>query len=195
DTIAWLAANELEISSAPGQGSAMGDAFELAFRFFDVDSDSKRQKMVILICDGGTDDNTNLEAIADGCRQRSIELTILGTGGMAPALIPVEELSAYDRMMASGRFYETGGKPASSSLDLKSLGQLNAHCQPDSRLTQVRAGFDFQLESLVSKRTYIKKPGNREIFFYPCLIFFVSLCIAALSIGRRKNNSFQENLR
>jgi hypothetical protein len=32
ETVNWLAENELKISSAPGQGSAMGAAFDLAFK-------------------------------------------------------------------------------------------------------------------------------------------------------------------
>lgn len=189
DVIDWLAENEMGISSAPGQGSAMGDAFSKAFKFFDKDSDESRKKVIVLFSDGGTDENTSLEDIGAGCRKRGITLIVAATGTTAPAMIPVEELSAYDRMTATDRFYKIGGKPAQTALEEKTLTALADICEPNSIYVPVTKREDFKLAPLTSSLKPQTKIGEKELYFYPAAVFFIGLCLASLAsfIPRPKN--------
>jgi Mg-chelatase subunit ChlD len=180
DTVTWLASHELKISSAPGQGSAMGGAFELAFKYFDHDSAPPRRKMIILLSDGGTDDDSNLEEIVSGCRKRDLTLIVVGLGTPQPALIPMEELSEEDRRLAIDQFYKIDGKPALTSLDVATLSQLTRAVGETATFLQVSKPGQFHFQPLASQMSPKEKVGIKELYFYPCLAFLILISLTPL---------------
>lgn len=185
DTVRWLTEHELKISSAPGQGSAMSEAFGLAFKYFDEDSDRSRRKMIVLLSDGGSDDKTNIAVIAENCRKRDIHLIVAGTGTTTPALIPVEELSEFDRRTATDRFYKLNGKQALTALEAGTLTELVGRCGSSATLVPVTSVNDFQFKPLASALKPQEKPGEKELFFYPALVFFLAVCLSVAATYRR----------
>lgn len=185
DTVNWLAENELKISSAPGQGSAMGQAFDLAFQYFDHDSEPSRRKMVVLLSDGGTDDDTRLDDIVVGLNKRNVTLLVVGLGTPRPALIPNEELAEEDRRLATEPFYKIDGKNAMTSLDVATLNQLTKAVGDNATFVPVTNASDFQFKPLVSHLSPKEKVGEKEIYFYPVLAFFLLICVTPLITARR----------
>lgn len=185
DTVNWLAENELKIASATGQGSAMGQAFDLAFQYFDHDSEKSRRKMIVLLSDGGTDDDTKLEAIVKGSQDRNVTLIVIGLGTPRPALIPMEELPEEDRRLATEPFYKIDGQNAMTSLDVATLNQLTKAVGDDATFVPVTAAHDFKFKPLVSHLSPKEKVGEKEIYFYPCLAFFILACLTPLVTARR----------
>lgn len=185
DTVNWLAENELKISCAPGQGSAMGQAFDLAFQYFDNDSDKSRKKMIVLLSDGGTDEETRLDDIVRGCRERDVNLMVVGLGTPQPALIPVEELAEEDRRLAQEPFYKIDGKPAMTSLDVAVLNQLASAVGDNATYVPVTGEGDFSFKPLTSHLSPKEVTGEKEMYFYPCLAFFILVCVTPLATARR----------
>jgi Ca-activated chloride channel homolog len=185
ETVNWLAENELKISSAPGQGSAMGQAFDLAFQYFDHDSEKSRRKMVVLLSDGGTDDDTKLEEIVKGMKDRNVTLIVIGLGTPRPALIPNEELSEEDRRLALEPFYKIDGKNALTSLDFATLNQLTKAVGDNATFVPVTGAADFKFKPLVSHLSPKEKIGEKEVYFYPCLAFLILACVTPLVTARR----------
>jgi Mg-chelatase subunit ChlD len=185
ETVNWLAENELKISSAPGQGSAMGQAFDLAFKFFDHDSDKTRRKMIVLLSDGGTDDDTKLEDIVKGCRDRNVTVIVVGLGMTQPALIPVEELGEEDRRLSMDQFYKIDGKTAMTSLDVVTLSQLTRAVGDNATFVQATGPEDFTFKPLTSHLSPKEKVGVKELYFYPCLAFFLLICVTPVLTAKR----------
>ncbi|MDZ4833988.1 MAG: VWA domain-containing protein [Candidatus Melainabacteria bacterium] len=185
ETVNWLAEQELKISSAPGQGSAMGKAFELAFQYFDHDSDKSRRKMIVLLSDGGTDEETRLEEIVGGMKNRNVTLIVIGLGRPRPALIPNEELAEEDRRLATEPFYKIDGQNAMTSLDVATLNQLTTAVGDDATFVPVTAAGEFKFKPLVSHMSPKERVGEMEIYFYPCLAFFILICVTPLLTARR----------
>lgn len=187
DTVTWLASHELKISSAPGQGSDMGGAFDLAFKYFDHDSDPTRRKMIVLLSDGGTDDDSNLEEIVKGCRERNITLIVVGLGTPHAALIPVEELGEEDRRLAMDQFYKIEGKPALTSLDVGTLSQLTQAVGENATFLQVSKPGQFRFKPLASRMSPKEKVGVKELYFYPCLVFLILISLTPLATAARRS--------
>lgn len=185
DTVTWLASHELKISSAPGQGSTMGGAFDLAFKYFDHDSGPARRKMIVLLSDGGTDDDSNLESIVKGCRERNITLIVVGLGTPHAALIPMEELGEEDRRLAMDQFYKIEGKPALTSLDVATLNQLTKAVGENATYLQISKPGEFRFKPLASQMSPKEKVGVKEIYFYPCLAFLILISLTPLVTARR----------
>lgn len=183
ETVYWLTDNELKISSAPGQGSAMGQAFELAFKFFDHDSGKGRRKMIIMLSDGGTDDDTNLAKIAEGCQKRDVSLIIAGLGTPAPAMIPVAELSPEERRLYQEEFLKIENKTAWTSLEEGTLNQL-ARSIDKATYVPVTAPSEFKFKPLASELNPTERAGQKEVYFYPCLVFFLLICLTPLATRR-----------
>lgn len=186
--IGWLADNAFTVSSASGDGSAMGKAFELAFQYFDVDSKKKHKKIIVLFSDGGVDDDTRLEPIVAGLKERAIELIVLGVGQPIPAPIPVTELSKEDQNVASGRFYQENGQTVRTALDERLLIQLAEACGGSyQRVVEPR---DASLGRQKSDLDLRERVSRKELFFYPALGFLVCLLIvAAQGSLKHKNDS------
>lgn len=184
--IGWLADNAFNVSSASGDGSAMGAAFDLAFRYFDVDSKKGHRKVIVLLSDGGVDDDTKLDTIVGGLRERSIELFVFGMGQPIPAVIPMAELSKDDQKLASGRFYQENGQTIRTTLNEQLLNQLAEAANGSyQRVVEPR---DASLARFKGELEMRERVSRKEMFFYPGLGFLVCLTIVALSGARQRKN-------
>lgn len=177
-TVSWLVQNELKINSAPGEGSALGQAFAMAFRLFESDSAHDRTKVVLLFSDGGTDDDTSSEKIAAACRQRGIQLVVFGLGRTTPSMIPVKELSPEDQMLSVTEFYKIDGEIAKTALDEGLLGGL-AKLSGGSYL-KVGAAENVRWSPLVSRLETRTRVSEKEHFRTPIFVFLCCLLGAGL---------------
>ncbi len=184
--IAWLAENAFSVSNASGDGSAMGKAFDLAFQYFDVDSGKTHKKMIVLLSDGGVDDDTKLEAIVKGLHERSIELVVFGVGQTTPAQIPMSELSKEDQKLASGRFYQENGQTIRTALNEQLLNQLaEATGGAYQRVTEPK---DASLARRQSEFELVERVSREELFFYPALGFLACFIIVAMQGAFHRSN-------
>ncbi len=187
-SIGWLAENAFTVSSASGDGSAMGKAFDLAFQYFDVDSKKNHKKLIVLFSDGGVDDETKLEPIVAGLKERSVELVVLGVGQTIPAQILVSELSKEDQKVASGRFYQENGHTIRTALNEQLLNQLSEECGGSyQRVVEPR---DASLARQKADLEMHEKVSRKELFFYPVLGFLACVIVVAMQgTLRRKDDS------
>ncbi|HEY9867704.1 MAG TPA: VWA domain-containing protein [Candidatus Obscuribacterales bacterium] len=188
----WALKRALTVSSAPGEGSNLIKAFDLAFTLYDVDSNPGRKKIIVLFSDGGNDDGAEgLGEIAAECRKRDIELVVVGLGKTTPSAIPVSQLSPADQESMRGKeWYEVDGEIVRTALDENTLRYLaNAS---GGRYTRVDDPSDFRLGSLISSVEVKYKKGEQEVFMYPlllALLFVVLAVVAPLEPASTKPNT------
>lgn len=200
DTVAWLIDNGLDISSTPGEGSALGRAFDLAFRFFDVDSkadpktgQSEREKYIILLSDGGIDDDTRVEAIVAGCNKRKVKLIVLGLGQPVLTRIPISELPLSDQRLSAGPFYQIEGQDAKTALDENILQGL-AKSVNDGIYARVTHVSEVSFPRLVSGVEMQKRVSERELFWYPMLACWVLVLACFVVTARGTTRASERSL-
>lgn len=180
----WVSQRAMGISSAPGNGSALVQAFYMAMALFELDSDKDHRKIIVVFSDGGNDDG--LDQLTNVCRElqkRGIELVVVGVGRPVPSAIPISELSPTDRSQFYGKeFYEVNGEVVTSQLDENALRILAN--RSGGRYVRVNNASDFNFDML-SQRLELKwRPGRKELFFYPLLLGLVLLTAGWFSTSR-----------
>jgi Ca-activated chloride channel family protein len=185
----WVLKRALTIASAPGEGSELGKAFNLAFELFDLDSDNNHRKVIVLFSDGGND--AGLEALNDivkQLRERNIELVIAGLGKTTPAAIPVSQLPEQDRwQFRDQEWYQVDGEVAMSALEENTLLWLkNA---TGGRYVRVVNPSDFHIGNLLGRIEVKRKKGEQEVFFYPLLVSVLFFGIAVFAPRERKEKT------
>jgi Ca-activated chloride channel homolog len=175
----WVQIRAATISSAPGEGSALVKAFDLAFRMFDLDSDPQHRKVIILYSDGGNDDGFDeLMGITRQLQERNIDLVVVGLGKTTPSPIPVKELSQMDQQRYYGQEFYTDdkGEVAMSQLDENVL-RLMAN-RAGGRYVRVVQPGDFSFASLAQRLELQYKPGQQQLFMYPLMLSVLLLWLA-----------------
>jgi Ca-activated chloride channel family protein len=180
----WVQKRAATINSAPGEGSGLVKAFELAFRMFDLDSDPSHRKIIILFSDGGNDDGLDeMNRITELLRKRGIDLLVIGLGKTTPSKIPIAELSRQDQYtFRNQEFYTDGGEESTSTLDENVL-RLIANRAGGKYVRIQRAG-DFSFSKLTQRLEMTYRPGRMQLFVYPLLAGFAILA-AAWFLGER----------
>lgn len=179
--LTWVIKRALHVSSAPGEGSNLTKAFDLAFLLYDLDSTAGHRKIIVLFSDGGNDDGkAGIAEIALECRRRGVELIVAGLGKTTPSAIPVSELSPDDQeAMKDKQWYESEGEIVKTALDENLLRSLaNA---AGGRYVRVDNASDFELGSLVSSVEVRHKKGEQEVFVYPMALALVFLVLAVVT--------------
>lgn len=179
--LTWVLKRALHVSSAPGEGSNLTKAFDLAFLLYDLDSTAGHRKIIVLFSDGGNDNGkAGIAEIAMECRRRGIELIVAGLGKLTPSAIPVSELWSDDQeAMKDKQWYESDGEIVRTALDENLLRSLaNA---AGGRYIRVNNASDFELGSLISPVEIQHKPGEQEVFFYPLALALVFLVLAVVT--------------
>src|SRR5262249_47455523 len=75
--LSWVLVRSMTISSAPGDGSSMVAAFNMAFFLFKLDSPTDHRRVVVLFSDGGNDDGMEAMApIMAELKKEGIELVV-----------------------------------------------------------------------------------------------------------------------
>lgn len=193
----WVLKRALTVGSAPGEGSELAKAFELAFTLFDLDSKPGKRKIVVLFSDGGNDSGREaLGNIISELKKRDIELMIVGLGKTVGSPIPVKLLNRADqeRLRGQGEFYKKDGEVVTSALDENTLLLLkNA---TGARYVRVTDANDFHIGSLVSRTEVTVKKGEQEVFFWPLLaslLFFALAFVAPREIAADIDDKTSKN--
>ncbi len=182
----WVLKRALTVGSAPGEGSELGKAFNLAFQLFDLDGDKSHRKVVVLFSDGGNDAGMDaLSALVKELRDRNIELVIAGLGKTTPSAIPISQLPQQDQDQFRGQeWYQVDGEVAMSGLEENTLLWLkNA---TGGRYVRVVNPSDFHIGNLLGRIEVKRKKGEQEVFFYPLLLAVVFFGIAVFAPRERK---------
>jgi len=183
----WVLQRALTIASAPGEGSELGKAFNLAFELFDLDSDNDHRKVIVLFSDGGNDAGLDaLNDIVKQLRERNIELVIAGVGKTTPSAIPVSQLPEQDRwQFRDQEWYQVDGEVAMSALEENTLLWLkNA---TGGRYVRVVKSSDFHIGNLLGRIEVKRKKGEQEVFFYPLMAALIFFGIAVFAPRERKD--------
>lgn len=177
----WVLKRALTVSSAPGEGSHLVKAFDLAFRLYDADSNPGRKKIIVLFSDGGNDDGPDgVALVAQECRKRGIELIVVGVGKTTPSAIPISQLSPADQEANRGKeWYEVDGEVQRTALEENSLRYLANTA--GGRYTRVDNPSDFQFGSLISSVEVTYKKGEQEVFVYPLILALLFLVAAVVT--------------
>lgn len=165
----WVQKRAATINSAPGEGSGLVKAFEMAFRMFDLDSDPNHRKIIILFSDGGNDDGVNeLHQVTEQLRQRGIDLVVVGLGKTIASPIPMAELSRQDQYQSYGKeFYEENGEVSTSALDENVLRLLANRA--GGKYVRVQSVSDFSFSTLAQRLEMTYRPGEKQLFMYPLM--------------------------
>lgn len=176
----WVLKDGITMGSAPGEGSNMTEAFDLALRMFELDSTPDHRKIIVLFSDGGNDtDIADLHKIINELEKRGVELMIVGCGKPIPRPIPIKLLSKGDQ----NRFhdmenYEHEGQVVTSKLDENSL--LLMRNRSGGRYVRMVNPGDFRIGTLISGIEVTKKRGQQELFPYFLMASFAFLLVALL---------------
>lgn len=179
----WVLKDGITMGSAPGEGSNMVEAFDLALRMFELDSTPDHRKIIVLFSDGGNDaDIADLHKIIAELQKRDIELMIVGCGKPIPRQIPIKLLSKGDQNRFNEmEFYEHEGQVVTSKLEENSL--LLMRNRSGGRYVRMVNPGDFNIGSLISGVEVSYKKGKEELFQYFLMAAF-ALLISALFVSR-----------
>jgi ribosomal protein L12E/L44/L45/RPP1/RPP2 len=178
--LSWVLKRNLAIGSAPGEGSQLADALNMACALYDIDSPPNHKRVLILFSDGGNDsDEPKLAAAIAALKQRNVEVVIAGVGSKTARPIPIAQLSPIDQQQFAGQqWYTMDGQVVTSSLDEPTLIAIkNA---TDGRYTHIESPSDFQIGSLVRGVDVKYIRGERELFMYP---LWLALFLAVITVA------------
>jgi len=176
EALRWVTNRAVFVGSAPGEGSELGQAFDLAFQLFDLDSKPDHRRVIVLFSDGGNDASYDQMAIViRELKKRNIDLVIAGLGKMTASAVPVKLLSPQDQILYHDKqWYENDGEVVTSRLDENVLLLLKNAV--GGRYVRVEKASDFTMTRMISRMEIIRKPGTLELFPYAldaAFIFFV----------------------
>jgi Ca-activated chloride channel family protein len=98
-SMGWVLKHVVTQGSAPGEGSELADALDMACVLFDLDSPPSHHRMVILLTDGGNDsEDDKLAAAIAALKKRDVHIVIAGLGSKQARPIPVKQLSPADQI-------------------------------------------------------------------------------------------------
>lgn len=193
--LTWVVDRGLTISSAPGEGSGMAKALELALAMFDADAPADNERLLVLFSDGGNDDEpARLAEFAKQARARGVKLVVVAMGNVMPSKIPVSKLADDDdaaiALRDNGkRWLETEGQIEKSGMNASLLQNLAN--QAGGKFIHLQNASDLNLLDQVGKTSMTKVPGTVELFPWAlggalvCLV----LTFAATNQWRRRKQS------
>lgn len=172
--------NGLSTEMASYQGTALGEAIEVAGKVFT--EESNRSKGLIIISDGEDHDSNALKA-AETAAKNGIVITTLGVGTEKGGLIP-------DMVVGGSNFkMDENGNPVRSKLNETILKQLAAKTQGayynindvEDAITGVK-----EMVSKLDKGDYLTEDTSNNISLYPLFLwpaFFLILIEFLMSLG------------
>ena len=180
----WILDDAITMGSAPGEGSNMIEAFDMALRMFELDSSPDHKKIIVLFSDGGNDTEiAELHKIVLELKKRNIELMIVGCGKPIASKIPINLLSKGDQTRFNQmEYYEHEGQVVTSKLEENALMLLRN--RTGARYVRMVEPGDFNIGNLISGVQVTYKRGKQELFPY-FLIAAFTLLLGGLSISRQ----------
>ncbi len=194
NALRWVVERGLTVSSAPGEGSDMSKALELALAMLDADAPADQEKVIVLFSDGGNDADKKLMAdLTQELRDRQVKLVVVAMGNAMPAKIPLSKLAADDDYVVSlkahgKKFYEVNGQIEKTAMDAQVLQNLASAA--GGAFVHLQNVSDLNLLDFVGKTATVKVPGTQQL--YPWLLmaalFFLVLAFASTEQWRRKTS-------
>lgn len=179
----WVIDRGLTISSAPGEGSDIGSALELAMAMFDADAPPEHEKLLVLFSDGGntTEDASRLTEFVRQARQRHVTVIVVAIGNVMPAKIPLSKLASDDdhakALIDSGkRWYELNGQVEKTGMDAPFLQSLAN--QSGGQFIHLQNASDLNLVDHVGKTALTSVDGTQELFPWALLAALTFLVLA-----------------
>lgn len=189
----WVLERALTMSSAPGEGSAMVKAIELALLLFEVDSPAEHDRLIVLFSDGGcTDDPAQLAEMAKRCQEMNVKVVVVALGKATPSPIPVSEM-AEDDDFARGlfhngkQFYEVDGEVEKTSLDSNLL--MGFARAAGGRFIMLSRAEDLNLQDVSGGRTSVEIAGSAELFEYPLMGALVCMMLFSIFVSELRLRS------
>lgn len=192
----WVIDRGITISSAPGEGSDIGKALELAIAMFDADSDEKHERILILFSDGGNtteDPNKFVEFFRD-VKSRNIKVIVVALGNIMPSKIPVSKLAADDDfakgLLENGkRWLEINGEIEKTGMDASFLQALAN--KAGAKFIHLKDATDLNVLNEVGKTSTATVEGTQELFPWAlgASLIFLVLSFAATHQWRRRSQS------
>ncbi len=185
--LTWVVEEGMTITSAPGEGSCMAQALLLACRYFDTDSPSNHQRLVVLFSDGGNDDKAeDLDKAIAECMRRGVRVIVVGLGKAQPSAIPVAQLAPNDRLRMEGQtVLRINGETAMTARDERFLialaGRLNG------RYIRLDSASDFEMIPLDFKLESDTRTSYLELYRYPLVLGLVALILAYAVVRTLRN--------
>jgi len=177
----WVVDRGLTISSAPGEGSGMAKALELALAMFDADSPADHERLLVLFSDGGNDDEPQrLVEFAKEARKRDVKVIVVALGNVMPSKIPVSKLADDDdtarALKENGkRWLETDGQLEKSGMDASLLQNLAN--VTGGQFVHLQDASDLNLLEHVGKKAQATVGGTVELFPWALMAALVSLAL------------------
>jgi Ca-activated chloride channel homolog len=180
EALRWVTKRAVYVGSAPGEGSELGKAFDLAFQLFDLDSKPDHKRVIVLFSDGGNDASyDDMAVVIRELKKRNIDLVIAGLGKTTASAVPVRLLSPQDQQLYSGKeWYENDGEIVTSRLDENVLLLLKNAV--GGRYVRVEKASDFTMTQMVSRMEVVRKPGTLELFPYALIVSFCFFVLGLL---------------
>jgi von Willebrand factor type A domain len=166
----WVVDRGLTISSAPGEGSAMGKGLQLAMAMFDADSPKDHERLLVLFSDGGNDDDAQmLRDQARELKERGIKVIVVGMGNVMPSKIPVSKLADDDdfaiALQQNGkRWLEIDGQVMKTGMDTALLQEVAN--QSGGTFIHMQDMSDLNLLKYLGAKSTTSVPGTKELFPY-----------------------------
>ena len=198
EALRWVTTRAVYVGSAPGEGSQLAMAFDMAFQLFDLDSKPDHRRVIVLFSDGGNDASyEDMAIVIRELKKRNIELVIAGLGKTTESAVPVRLLSPQDQIIYRDKqWYENDGQIVTSRLDENVLLLLKNAV--GGRYVRVEKPSDFSMTNMVSRMEVIRKPGVLELFPYAliasfCFLVLGLLCSDEASFKRDSSGGDQSN--
>ncbi len=186
----WVMTRAMNVGKAPGEGSEIAKAFNLAFQMLDLDAKKGNRNVIVLFSDGGNDStDQEMQAVLKELNARNIYLIVVGLGKASQSPIPVELLEPGDRRGQRGKYYEVNGEIVTTRLEENSLLLLKNRV--GGRYVRVSEASDFKMTEMVSRSQVIYKPGSLELFPWLLLASFFFL-LPAIVLPHRVQFSGKE---
>jgi hypothetical protein len=161
----WVVTRAVNVGLAPGEGSQMAKAFNLAFRMLDLDAKPGGRNVIVLFSDGGNDSpDADMQLVMRELKARKIDLIVVGLGKTSQSPIPVEMLEPGDRRGQNGKYYQVDGEIVTTRLEENSLLLLKNRV--GGRYVRVEKASDFKMTDMVSRAHVTYKPGQQELFHW-----------------------------
>jgi Ca-activated chloride channel family protein len=191
----WVIDRGLTITSAPGEGSALAKALDLALIMFDADAPPTNDKLIVLFSDGGNDDDpAQLADFVKELRQRQIKLVVVGLGNLMPSKIAVNKLADDDdyarALRDSGKsWYEVDGEVIKTGMDIALLQGLAN--QARGEFIHLQSAEDFNLLKYVGKTSLQALPGRQDLFPWAlgCGLIFLVLAFTVTQEWRLRRRT------
>lgn len=198
NALRWVIDRGVTVSSAPGEGSNIAKAMELALAMFDADSKPTNERIIVLLSDGGNDSEPKdlLEQISEA-KSRGIKVIVVALGNIMPSKIPVTKLAHDDdaakALMENGKtWYEINGQIEKTGMNAQLLQAIaNA---AGGQFIHMQSVNDLNMLDHVGNKSKVSVKGTTELFPYALSLslLLLALCYAvtnSFSLRQRSNGN------